>query len=114
MDRFILAENPIKNPNSDNYNQQYIVHTIAPECIIEVLCLNDVEQVAGSHLPWQKFEHINPDGVAEVYQLVVSKAFGMHGQKQLFDLLPRAWRWYRTYLEWEDKNIDIQEEGKWN
>lgn len=35
-------------------------------------------------------------------------------EQRALKLLDRAWRWYRSYLEWEDNNIDTDEYGKNN
>lgn len=113
MDRFLLAENPIKTPNSEDYNKQYIIHTVQPKCIIEVVFVDEDPNVVSSGYPHQVFEFTNSDNVPDKMALIVRDPLG-NSNEQTGKLLPRAWRWYRTYIEWEDKNIDIQEEGKWN
>ena len=114
MDRFLLAENPIKNPNSNQYDPLYIIHTLEPKCIIEAVCLNDIDSIDKTVLPSMTFNHLNSDGINEEWRLIVRDQYSTLNYDELQKLLPRAWRWYRSYLEWEDKNIDIQEEGKWN
>lgn len=115
MDRFLLAENPIKKPNSNEYNPLYIIHTLEPKCIIEAICLNENFELKGSiELPYAKFEHKNTDGAIEEWVLAIRDIYSTASTSNIEQLLPRAWRWYRSCLEWEDKNIDIQEDGKWN
>jgi hypothetical protein len=114
MDRFLLAENPIKKPNSTDPDRIYIVHTIRPECIIEVICLNDSTEIPESGFASDIFENKNSDNIVERWILVVRIKFNDHKNFEFIQLLPRAWRWYRSYLGLEDKNINIKEDGEWN
>lgn len=105
MDRFLLAENPM---NGDG-EALAIIHTIDPVAIIEVLF------ATSSKKKYQKtFVYINSDGDNEHWTLIVHHLFStdMNGlgdevaAEMINKLLNRAWHWYKTYLEWEDKNID--------
>jgi hypothetical protein len=99
MDRFLLASNEMSGNND-----WVIVHTIEPIAHIQVL-----------------EGHTNLEGKScyfgihetETYTLVAEFVFTskMHGKKEQNDemimkLLTRAWHWYKSYLEWEDKLHD--------
>jgi len=108
MDRFLLAENPMK-PNA---SQCAIIHTIDPIAIIR--CELDQKRAPAEHHLVQIY--INSDGLPEEWTLEAHHLFTTNmnaadseAAKSIAEkLLVKAWRWYRSYLEWTDRNIDDQ------
>lgn len=102
MDKFLLAENPMKRGDQ---SPLFIVHLLQPVAII---------QAHEGHVdaPGKIFEHFqfrNIDGVVEEWTLSVwhffTTDFISDPEDQAKPLLKRAWRWYRAYMEWEDSNL---------
>lgn len=118
MDRFLLAENPISNPNSKEYHHEYIVHTVEPRCIIEIICASSesdmVVEDCCRNYKWQEFFYRNSDGEVERWILALILGMSSVSTDEYLKVLPRAWRWYRSYIEWEDDNINLERVGKWN
>lgn len=110
MDRFLLAENPM---NKDG--RIYIIHTVDPKCIIEVIdFFKQGKPDDATNLPSKNFFYINHDGISESWLLVIRDQCNKGSDKGYGALLDRAWRWYRSYLDWEDDNIDEKEDSQWN
>ncbi len=109
MDRFLIAENPM---NDDP--KQYIIHTIKPKCIIEAVDALEFPDVVSSGYPHEVYEYVNSDGIKETWALVIRDVYDGSSNEELGKLLERAWRWFRSYMEWEDANIDEQEGSQWN
>jgi hypothetical protein len=107
MDRFLIAENPMNNEP-----KQFVIHTIKPKCIIEAAEPNT--DPVSSGYPHKVFEFVNSDGVPETWALIIRDAYDSSTNEELGKLLDRAWRWFRSYMEWEDANIDEQEGSQWN
>lgn len=105
MDRFIWSENPMHPDDSGCF----IVHTIHPEMIIRV----DHETFAvGDGKMFLTANYENSNGDIETVTLTIAQFLpkNIHVTDQLrMDVdhtLQRAWRWYASYLKWEDDNID--------
>ena len=107
MDRFLLAENPMKDDG-----KQYVIHTIKPKTIIEAAEPSD--ELVSSGYPHAVYKYTNSDGVPETWALVIRDVYDNSTNEELGKLLDRAWRWFRSYMEWEDENIDEQEDAQWN
>lgn len=107
MDRFLIAENPMNNEP-----RQFVIHTISPKCIIEAV-EPDADPVS-SGFPHQVFSFVNSDGVKETWALVIRDLYDESTVEEQGKLLERAWRWFRSYMEWEDSNIDESEDAQWN
>lgn len=109
MDKFLLAENPFRPEQSG----LYIVHLLNPKAIIQC-----IEGHVTTSSPFRHYQYQNKDGVIEEWTLSAfhffTTDFISEPEKQVTPLLDRAWRWYRSYLEWEDKNIDLDELGEKN
>lgn len=101
MDKFVLAENPMRE-NDD----QYIVHLLQPVAIFKVALTHEMPIGKIS----KNYSYQNPDGLIEEYNLsthYLSANLEADPEEIVTKLLDKAWRWYRAYLSWEDKNIDI-------
>jgi hypothetical protein len=105
MDRFLLAENPMRPEQSG----VWINHMLDPVAIIR--CSEGKTNVDKVN---QYFVYINTDNVPEEWTLSIYFIARDIEEKEMHHLLDRAWRWYRAYMEYEDKNIDIDDEAKDN
>lgn len=109
MDRFLLAENPMR-PGSG----LWVIHLLEPKAIIKCV---EGHQRAGSL--YRHYQYKNTDGIIEEWTLSIDHLFTQDItqipiEQQWEIMLDRAWRWYRAYMEWEDKNIDTDEATKEN
>lgn len=104
MDKFLLGENPLR-PESG----LWIIHMLDPVAIIRC---TEVKEAADKVS--QDYVYINTDNVAEQWTLSVFFIDKDIEEKEMYHLLDRAWRWYRSYMQWEDKNIDTNEEANEN
>lgn len=109
MDKFLIAENPMRPGNSG----LWVIHLLNPKAIIQ--CVN--EHVT-TDAPFRHFQYRNPDGVIDKWTLSAyhffTTDFVTEPQEQVAPLLNRAWRWFRSYLEFEDQNIDDEKESNSN
>ena len=92
----------------------HILHTIKPKCLIECVNIDENPNTVSSGLPHRIFEYRNTDGITETWELTVRDTYDNSELHEVGKCIERAWRWYRSYLEWEDGNIDTEEELKWN
>lgn len=107
LNRFLLAEDPRNDGGG-----LAIVHTIDPIGIIGLI----PDHVQHSR-PFRRFTYRNSDGVTEEWTLYVHHYFTTNmallddeeGNKAIDKLLTRAWHWYKSYMEWEDNNIDLED-----
>jgi len=106
MHRFLLAENPMKT------DRVFILHTVSPRCLIEVICINDQDAKGDLDDVFDFYDYTNPDDVIERHQLLIKQFYDIHPDEnkemtpKYRHVLDRAWRWYRAYLEFEDDNIE--------
>lgn len=108
MDRFYLAENPRTNAGVA------IIHMIEPITIILVL-----DGFTNGNSYYKHFTFINSYGFAEEYTLAIHHYFTTdfneeNHESKAFKIINKAWHWYKSYLEWEDGNIDNNEFSKLN
>lgn len=104
MDKFLLAENPMR-PESG----LWINHMLDPIAIIRCMEGNgEVDKIR------QDYVYINVDNVPEQWTLSIFFIDKDIEEKEMHHLLDRAWRWYRSYMKWEDDNIDIDEQANEN
>lgn len=107
MDKFLLAENPMRPEQSGSF----IIHMLDPVAIIK--CdENHVHFLPGKF--YKHFQFNNSDNLMENWTLSIHFMFTKELDSEQHDkivdhMLDRAWRWYRSYLEWEDKQIDDYE-----
>jgi hypothetical protein len=103
MDKFLLAENPMR-PDSG----LWVIHLLDPRAIIEC-----AEGHVNAGTLFQHYEFKNNDGLTEEWTLSVyhffTTDFLTEPDVQGAKLLNKAWRWFRSYLEWQDNNIDTNE-----
>ena len=101
MDKFLLAESPFHPERSG----AFIIHLKNPIAIIR--CSEGHIEIDSIY---EHFQFKNSDGLIEEWTLSAfhffTTDFISEPETQAKPLLSRAWRWYRSYLEWEDKNID--------
>lgn len=80
----------------------YIVHALPPFTLIQAFPEAGKANVA-TELQ-QGFAFRNIDGIVEDHTLVI--VFSEAPPGDAYKLLSKAWRWYRAYMEWEDKQFD--------
>jgi hypothetical protein len=104
MDRFLLAENPMRPEQSG----LWVIHLLEPRAIIR--CTQGHERPGALY---RHYQYKNSDRITEEWTLSVHHLFTQDfttPQEQIWEtMLDRAWRWFRSYLEFEDKNIDEDE-----
>lgn len=101
MDKFVLAENPMRE-NSD----LFICHLLEPIAIFQAY--EGSLSIDGKICKQYQFR--NSDGLIEEWTLSTHHFFTTdfinEPELQVPKIMDKAWRWYRSYMEWEDKNID--------
>ena len=84
----------------------WVIHMLDPKAIIR--CTESHVAIEGEI--YSHFRFRNADGEIEEWTLSAfhffTSDFLKEPEEQVKPLLDRAWRWYRAYLEWEDKNIE--------
>lgn len=103
MDKFVLAENPMREDHD-----VFICHLLNPVAIFQTheghVIFENAEKI------YRHYQFKNIDGIIEEWTLSVHHFFTTdfltEPNVQAEKLIDKAWRWYRAYMEWEDKNID--------
>lgn len=94
----MLAENPMRE------GRVFIIHTIKPKCLIEVCEPQDNPKSSG--YPHGIYEYFNTGRIKETWALIVRDVYDNPDLADVQNLLDKAWKWYKSYLKFEDKNID--------
>lgn len=107
MHKFILGENPMAAMSGG----LWIVHLPEPICIIEAVLSG--EKIHSKKAIFKRdFYYENSDGIVEPWQLRMYHYFttefneGKEAAALCDAMLNNAWQWYKSYLIWEDQNID--------
>ncbi len=104
MDKFVLAENPMRE-GAD----LFICHLLNPVAIFQA----HEGHIQVKEKIYNHFEFVNSDGVLEKWTLSTHHFFTTdfieEPEKQVPKVMDKAWRWYRSYMEWEDNNIDLDD-----
>lgn len=91
----------------------WIIHLLPPQAHIEC-----VEGFVKPDKPHKHYIYKSSDGVIEEWtlsaQFFFTTDFLTEPEQQVIPLLDRAWRWYRSYMQFEDNNIDTEDYGKEN
>lgn len=91
----------------------WIVHLLNPQAHIQ--CIEGHVETDKIH---KHYQFDNVDGVMERWtlsaQFMFTTDFIIEPEAQVIPLLDRAWRWFRAYLELEDKNINDEKDAKEN
>lgn len=97
MDKFILGENPMREDSG-----KWIIHLLDPKAIVR--CTEGHVQIDNI---FKHYQYKNSDGIIEEWTLSAhfffTTDFISEPEQQVIPLLDRAWRWYRSYIQWEDK-----------
>lgn len=105
MDKFLLAENPMREDSGT-----WVIHLLEPKAIIR--CTEGHVKIDSVY---KHYQFKNSDGAIEEWTLSAyhffTTDFLTEPETQAIPLLDRAWRWYRSYMNWEDKNIDIDDQA---
>lgn len=109
MDRFLLAENPLK------VETEYILHTIEPKCLIEVTYGYETERLKEVlKNPYVRAYTI--DSTGEKFALSLADSYGQtEWNKERFEnLAARAFRWFANYINLEDYEIAKSKKAREN
>lgn len=91
----------------------WVVHLLEPKAIIQ--CSEGHIKVNN---PFRHYQFKNSDGATEQWTLSAyhffTTDFLTEPEQQVVPLLDRAWRWFRSYLQFEDKNIDDAKDAEEN
>lgn len=101
---FLIADNPMMGTSASA-----IIHTEDPKAIIEI-----IEGHTQENSPFRHFSLINSDGLPELYTLRVHHLFTTEFDAEKHhlmtdNLLDKAWKWFVSYLNWEDQQINLAE-----
>lgn len=92
----------------------FVVHLLNPVAIFA--CHEGHVDVPGKIAGHYQFQ--NAEGAIEEWTLSVHHFFTTdflkEPEEQARPLMNKAWRWYRAYLEWDDKQQDLQDYGEQN
>lgn len=102
MNKFVLAENPMREGDTS----LYIVHLLDPVAIIEVE-ENHVEYHPGKF--YKHFTHGFEQYTLSIHFLFSRELDSEQHHAIVDKMLDKAWRWFRAYMEWEDKQIKDDE-----
>lgn len=102
MDRFLLAENPMIEPDK---HRLYIFHTQHPPMLIRVAH----EAVVSNEDKRMVFigNNHNSDGLIETISLTIDALLICEpsvGEERIQNVLNKAWHWYVAYLKWDKRN----------
>jgi len=109
MDKFLLAENPMRPEDTG----LWVVHLLPPQAHIE--CIEGHVKTDKVH---KHYTFENGEGETEEWtlsaQFFFTTDFISEPEKQVIPLLDRAWRWFRAYLVFEDNNIETDDTANEN
>lgn len=109
LNRFLLAE----DPRSSLEGGTAIIHTIEPYSIIGV-----IHELVEHTQPYRHFIYNEEESVTlyvhHMFTTNMAAADEVESDKMIDKLLNRAWHWYKSYLEWEDQNLNEQDEAERN
>lgn len=92
----------------------FIVHLLNPIAIFQAY--EGYAEIKGKIYGHYQFRNI--EGVIEEWTLSTHHFFTTDFIKEPADqvkpLMDKAWRWFRSYLDWEDNNIDTDDYAKEN
>ena len=114
MPKFLLAEEPLEDINRFTYiySPHYMSLILVVEENSQIMALNEENKNKPQKLfvysPIEQFRLIVIQNNVEATGGILSPMITVE------DFIEEAWQWYKTYLEWEDKNIDNKEKGRWN
>jgi hypothetical protein len=108
MDKFLLAENPMREDS-----ELWVIHLLEPRAIIR--CTEGHVKIDNIY---RHYQFRSSDGIIEGWTLsayhLFTTDFLTEPEEQAGKLLDRAWRWFRSYLEFVDENIDRNEQANDN
>ncbi len=107
LPEFLLAEYPIKNGDPFHDNRHFIIHKGIT--LIEVIPLDIFTELLNDNIVYKKFK-LNDENFILAYHTNNGSYYNI----DQYDLLDQAWQWYKDYLMWENRNIDIQKQSNKN
>lgn len=85
-----------------------VIHTIDPVAIVE--CIEDhVELPPGTFYKHYSFHNINGEQenwILRLHHYFTTELDSEQHASMVEKLLDKAWRWYQSYMNWEDKKYE--------
>ena len=106
MDKFLLAENPLRPEQSG----MWIIHMLDPKAIIRCTEGHTEADLIFKHYAFKNSDEVVEEWTLSAYHFFTTD-FLTEPEAQAGKLLDRAWRWFRAYLQEEDDNTDIDEKA---
>lgn len=100
MDKFILAENPMREGGT-----LAIVHLLPPISILVVDEGHIATKWAHRHYTYTKSDEGQEQYTLSLYHCFVTTMDGEEQNLIIEKLLKQAWHWYMAYMTWEDQQI---------
>jgi hypothetical protein len=119
ISEFLLCENPMKaGSRSEGGAGLFVLKTTSPICLIECRSMDEDKPHMALTDIFDFYEFVNADGIFERHQLILVfpksaevKESDIHNFRKILD---KSWRWYRSYIDFEDGGIDEIEYAKEN
>lgn len=99
----------------DKYRPVYILQTIKHRMLMQLIPYDDISELDYSlNDVFDLFEYDNPDGFTETYMLKVVEFYDLSEDEidehitEIRLHITKAWKWYKSYLIWADKQIDFE------
>jgi len=96
LTRFLIADNPMVEGSPSA-----IIHTLEPQAIIMII---EGHRILFDTRPYRHFQFKD-----EKYTFIVHHLFARKFDKQhhiiVDKICSRAWRWFMSYMQWEDEQI---------
>ena len=89
-----------------------VIHHIRSYSVIEVIALHDVVMCDFGRRPTHIFSYRNRQGIYEEFMLVLH--FSFSEESNLPGIFKKCANWYRAYLRWEDRNIELDVRSRLN
>lgn len=84
----------------------WIIHLPNPQTIIEVV--HEGEQTHSNNAAFSRVYQHEDERIELRLHHYFTTEFGDE-ESRAIKMLDKAWHWYKSYLEWEDGNIDLNE-----
>lgn len=111
MDRFLLCENPLMDSN----RPIYILQTIKHRMLIQVIPYEEESDLSYNlDDVFDLFSFVNSDGLKENYMFKVVTFYDLSENEideymsEIRLHITKAWKWYKSYMIWQDKQIDFE------
>lgn len=88
----------------------WVIHLLNPKAMIQCIEGHVITENPYAHFSFKNSDHAIEHWTLSAFHFFTTD-FISDPADQVQPLLKKAWRWYRAYLEWEDKNIDNEKDN---